>query len=156
VGVGSLFGSQAALAFPVLWRGSIIDHCGRAVAFPTSAQLSRPRRIAPFGQSGIRVRARAELCDDGEVERNPLWLGEVNIVRAIFGHAANADADRLLGIAPKGLTGKASRVALEERIQGRRLDVLVAFADDDEGRGSGWSWKLRSVRSLTSTRSLNT
>lgn len=70
------------------------------------------------------------LCDDSGMKRNPLWLGEVDIVRAIFGHAANADPDRLLRVAPKELTGRVSQVTLEERMKGRRLDVLVTFAGE--------------------------
>jgi hypothetical protein len=70
------------------------------------------------------------LCDDSEMKRNPLWLGEVDIVRAIFGHAANADPDRLLRDAPKELTGRVSQVTLEERMKGRRLDVLVTVTGE--------------------------
>jgi hypothetical protein len=64
------------------------------------------------------------------VKRNPLWLGEVDIVRAVFGHAANADPDRLSRIAPEEFTGRVRQVTLEQRIKGGRLDVLVTFADE--------------------------
>jgi hypothetical protein len=70
------------------------------------------------------------LCDDSGMKRNPLWTGEVDIVRAIFGHAANADPDRILRIAPKELKGRVSQVTLEERLKGRRLDVLVTLAGE--------------------------
>lgn len=66
------------------------------------------------------------------MERNPLWIGEVDIVRAIFGHAAHADPGRLRRIAPQAISGHASQISLEERIPRRRLDVLVRF-----GHGSG-------------------
>lgn len=69
-------------------------------------------------------------CNNNSVQRNPLWLGEVDIVRAIFGHAANTDPDRLLRVAPKELMGRVSGVALEERVKGRRLDVLVTFTSN--------------------------
>jgi hypothetical protein len=68
------------------------------------------------------------------VERNPLWIGEVDIVRAIFGHAAHADPSRLRRIAPQAMSGHASHVSLEERIPRRRLDVLVRFS---HGSGGG-------------------
>jgi hypothetical protein len=77
------------------------------------------------------------LCDNKEVDRNPLWLGEVDIVRAIFGHAANAAPNRLLLIAPKELRGQVSGVALEQKIKGRRLDVLVTFSSDAK-EGAQW------------------
>ena len=43
-------------------------------------------------------------CHDREVERNPLWIGEVDIVRAIFGHAAHAKP----GCSTKAPCGKLS------------------------------------------------
>ena len=61
--------------------------------------------------------------------RNPLWIGEVGIVRAIFGHAAHASPDRLRRIAPQAILGRVVQVRLEERIARRRLDVLAAFGD---------------------------
>lgn len=70
------------------------------------------------------------LRDDGGMKRNSLWIGEVDIVRAIFGHAANADPDRILRITPKECTGRVSQVTLEERMKGRRLDVLVTLANE--------------------------
>ena len=63
------------------------------------------------------------------MERNPLWIGEVGIVRAIFGHAAHASPDRLRRIAPQAILGRVVQVRLEERIRKRRLDVLAAFGD---------------------------
>lgn len=62
------------------------------------------------------------------MERIPLWVGEVDIVRAIFGHAAHVDPDRLRRIAPQAISGRAARVRIEERIGRRRLDVLVTFS----------------------------
>jgi hypothetical protein len=67
------------------------------------------------------------------MERNPLWIGEVDIVRAIFGHAAHADSSRLRRIAPRAISGHAVQISLEERIPRRRLDVLVRFSDDGCG-----------------------
>jgi hypothetical protein len=63
------------------------------------------------------------------MDRNPLWIGEVDIVRAIFGHAAWASPDRLGRIAPPAMSGRAIQVRLEERIRKRRLDFLVKFSD---------------------------
>lgn len=62
------------------------------------------------------------------MERIPLWIGEVDIVRAIFGHAAHVDPDRLRRIAPRTISGRVARVRIEERIVRRRLDVLVTFS----------------------------
>ncbi len=67
------------------------------------------------------------------MDRNPLWIGEVDIVRAIFGHAAFAEPDRLRRITSAGISGRVVEVKLEERIGRRRLDVLVTFADDSDG-----------------------
>jgi hypothetical protein len=67
------------------------------------------------------------------MERNPLWIGEVDIVRAIFGHAAHANPDRLRRIAPQTISGGVVQVRLEERIARRRLDVLMRFSDGGDG-----------------------
>jgi hypothetical protein len=67
------------------------------------------------------------------MERNPLWIGEVGIVRAIFGHAAHANPDRLRRLAPQTILGRVVQVRLEERIARRRLDVLVTFNDGSDG-----------------------
>lgn len=71
------------------------------------------------------------LCDDGGMKRNPLWIGELDIVRAVFGHAANADPDRLLRIVPPELTGRVVQAALEARIRNRRLDVLITLRSEN-------------------------
>jgi hypothetical protein len=68
------------------------------------------------------------------MERNPLWIGEVDIVRAIFGHAAYIDPNRLRRITSSAVSGHVVRVSLEERIARRRLDVLVTF---DHGGDEG-------------------
>jgi hypothetical protein len=67
------------------------------------------------------------------MERNPLWIGEVGIVRAIFGHAAHASPDRLRRIALQATSGQVVQLRLEERIAGRRLDVLTTFSDGGDG-----------------------
>lgn len=67
------------------------------------------------------------------MDRNSLWIGEVNIVRAIFGHASYANPDRFGRIAPQATLGRAVQVRLEERISRRRLDVLVMFNDGTGG-----------------------
>lgn len=64
------------------------------------------------------------------MNRNPLWIGEVAIVRAIFGHAAHVDADRCRRITPTPMSGRVAELRLEEKIGRRRLDVLVGLADD--------------------------
>jgi hypothetical protein len=69
------------------------------------------------------------------MERNPLWIGEVSIVRAIFGHAAHASPDQIRRIAPQTILGRVIQVRLEERIPTRRLDVLVKYTDGSDGPG---------------------
>ena len=61
------------------------------------------------------------------MERSPLWIGEVDIVRAIFGHAAYVNPNRLRQIASPAIFGRVVQVSLEERVARRRLDVLVTF-----------------------------
>lgn len=70
-------------------------------------------------------------CNYIGMQRNPLWTGEVDIVRAIFGHAANVDSYRLLSLVEKQRPDRVVQMSLEERIGNRRLDVLVTFGDDD-------------------------
>jgi len=67
------------------------------------------------------------------MDRSPLWSGEIDIVRAIFGHAAHIDPDRLHRITPRPIAGRVVEVTLEERIGRRRLDVLATFHDDNRG-----------------------
>jgi len=64
---------------------------------------------------------------------HPLWIGEVDLVRAIFGHAANTRPDRLLRIASEELVGQVTQAVLEQRLGSRRLDVLVSTSGEDSG-----------------------
>jgi hypothetical protein len=122
MGVG---GHRAEVA-PIAASG----HAGRSS--PPSLSRSRHRDGYDMRKCASPVQRRWR-CDDREMERNPLWIGEVGIVRAIFGHAAHANPDRLRRIAPQASIGRVVQVRLEERIGRRRLDVLATF-NDGSGR----------------------
>lgn len=68
------------------------------------------------------------------MNRTPLWIGEVAIVRAIFGHAARVDPDRCRRITPTPLSGRVAELSLEAKLGRRRLDVLVEVADESGAR----------------------
>lgn len=72
------------------------------------------------------------------MNRRPLWIGEVDIVRAIFGHAANADLERLRRIWPGDPVGRITDAVLEPRLGRRRLDLLVSAGDRADGRPGRW------------------
>lgn len=55
-------------------------------------------------------------------------------MRAIFGHAANADLERLRRIWPGDLAGRITDAVLEPRLGRRRLDLLVSAGDRTNGR----------------------
>lgn len=67
------------------------------------------------------------------MNRHPLWIGEVDIVRAIFGHAANVGPKRLLQLWPQELAGHVTQTVLEQRLGSRRVDVLISARDEDSG-----------------------
>ena len=72
------------------------------------------------------------------MNRRPLWIGEVDIVRAIFGHAANADLERLRRVWPGDPAGRITDAVLEPRHGRRRLDLLVSADDRTNGRPGRW------------------
>jgi hypothetical protein len=116
-------------AFPEDGRGTINSSA--------SVPFRDLRCLFSVGHYVIIRHSNTQLCDDTGMYRHPLWIGEVDLVRAIFGHAANADPDRLLSIAPVELAGQVTQAVLEQRLGNRRLDVLVSVRDENNGDSPG-------------------
>ena len=101
-------------------------------------RLSRKRKFyLPLIGRFAGLPLGAALRDDGCMDRCPLWIGEVDLVRAVFGHAVNTDPGRLLRVASGQPAERVIQFALEQRLGKRRLDVLLTIGDD-AGRPGRW------------------
>ena len=122
------------MGLSTVWRGRSLPKTLEASHSPRCPEAIGRSTISGDGPiDRIALRKSVLSCDDIGMSRYPLWIGEVDIVRAMFGHAANVGPERLLQLWPDELAGHVIQAVLEQRLGSRRLDVLVSARDEDSG-----------------------